>query len=48
MDALIDEMTVLSAQLFAGDEAAEGMAAFAERREPSWAESETSVERPAS
>jgi enoyl-CoA hydratase/carnithine racemase len=48
MDALIDEMTVLSAQLFAGDEAAEGMAAFAERREPSWVGSDTSVERPAS
>jgi enoyl-CoA hydratase/carnithine racemase len=48
MDALIDEMTALSAQLFAGDEAAEGMAAFAERREPSWVGSDTSVERPAS
>ena len=36
MDGLIEEMTALSADLFAGGEAAEGMAAFAERREPAW------------
>jgi enoyl-CoA hydratase/carnithine racemase len=36
MDRLIGEMTALSADLFAGDEAAEGMAAFAGRRDPSW------------
>lgn len=48
MDRLIEEMTALSADLFAGDEAAEGMAAFAERREPSWVGPGTSVERPAS
>jgi methylglutaconyl-CoA hydratase len=36
MDALLDEMTTLSAELFAGEEAREGMAAFAGRREPSW------------
>jgi enoyl-CoA hydratase/carnithine racemase len=48
MDGLIEEMTALSADLFAGDEAAEGMAAFAERREPSWILPDTSSERPAS
>lgn len=37
IDALIDETTVTSAELFAGAEAAEGMAAFAERRPPAWA-----------
>jgi enoyl-CoA hydratase/carnithine racemase len=37
MDGLLQEMTAVSADLFAGDEAAEGMAAFGERREPSWA-----------
>lgn len=36
MDGLIEEMTALSADLFAGPEAAEGMAAFAERRAPAW------------
>lgn len=36
MDGRLDEMTNLSAELFAGDEAREGMAAFAGRREPSW------------
>lgn len=34
--ALIEEMTVLSAEQFAGDEGQEGMAAFAEKRAPSW------------
>lgn len=34
--ALITETTAVSADLFAGDEAAEGMAAFAEHREPAW------------
>ena len=38
MDGLIDEMTALSADLFAGREAAEGVAAFADKRVPSWAE----------
>jgi enoyl-CoA hydratase/carnithine racemase len=33
----ITEMTALSAKLFASDEAAEGMTAFAEHRQPSWA-----------
>jgi enoyl-CoA hydratase/carnithine racemase len=47
MDGLIEAMTALSADLFAGPEAAEGMAAFAERREPAWAAS-LPVERPAS
>ena len=37
MDGLIEEMTVLSADLFAGEEAAEGVAAFAAKRAPSWA-----------
>jgi enoyl-CoA hydratase/carnithine racemase len=36
MDELIKEMTVLSADLFAGAEAAEGMAAFVAKRSPSW------------
>jgi methylglutaconyl-CoA hydratase len=36
MDALIEEMTALSAHLFASEEAAEGMAAFSERRAPAW------------
>lgn len=36
VDRLIREMTTLSAQLFATQEAAEGMAAFAQRRPPSW------------
>ncbi|HET8559631.1 MAG TPA: enoyl-CoA hydratase-related protein [Marmoricola sp.] len=36
VDALVQEMTSLSAELFAGEEAAEGMAAFAQRRAPSW------------
>jgi enoyl-CoA hydratase/carnithine racemase len=35
--ALITEMTTLSAQLFDGAEAREGMAAFADKREASWA-----------
>lgn len=35
--ARLQQMGRLSAELFAGDEAKEGMAAFAERREPSWA-----------
>jgi enoyl-CoA hydratase/carnithine racemase len=48
MDDLIEEMTVLSADLFAGDEAAEGMAAFAEHRDPSWAVPDRTSERPAS
>jgi 1,4-dihydroxy-2-naphthoyl-CoA synthase len=39
---------VLSADLFAGDEAAEGMAAFAEHRDPSWAVPDRTSERPAS
>jgi enoyl-CoA hydratase/carnithine racemase len=48
MESLIEEMTVLSADLFAGDEAAEGMAAFAEHRDPSWTEPHASSERSAS
>jgi len=32
------DMAALSAQMFAGDEAREGMAAFAERRPPRWAQ----------
>ncbi|MGE0000303.1 MAG: enoyl-CoA hydratase-related protein [Ilumatobacteraceae bacterium] len=35
--ALLEEMEVLSAEMFDGPEAREGMAAFAERRPPSWA-----------
>ncbi len=35
-DAQDREMTTLSAQLFATQEAAEGMTAFAQRRPPSW------------
>ena len=35
--ALVAEMEEISAQLFAGEEAAEGMAAFAEKRPPAWA-----------
>lgn len=46
LDRRLDEMTALSADLFAGAEAAEGMDAFAERRAPHWATS--LVERPAS
>lgn len=34
---LLDEMEQLSRDLFASDEAAEGMSAFAERRPPAWA-----------
>lgn len=37
MVGLIEEMTSLSAELFAGDEAGEGVAAFAERRPTRWA-----------
>jgi enoyl-CoA hydratase/carnithine racemase len=37
MDGLIEEMTALSADLFAAPEAAEGVAAFASKRSPSWA-----------
>lgn len=36
---LLGEMEDVSAQLFAGAEAAEGMAAFAEKRRPAWAAS---------
>jgi methylglutaconyl-CoA hydratase len=36
VDQRLEEMTELSAELFAGSEAREGMAAFAERRTPSW------------
>lgn len=36
LDALLDQMEALSAQLFAAPEAVEGMAAFTERRAPSW------------
>jgi enoyl-CoA hydratase/carnithine racemase len=38
MDGLLEEMGEVSADLFASAEAAEGMAAFAERRPPSWAQ----------
>lgn len=38
MDGLLEEMGAVSADLFASPEAAEGMAAFAERRPPSWAQ----------
>jgi enoyl-CoA hydratase/carnithine racemase len=34
--ARLEQMGQLSAELFAGEEAREGMAAFAERREPAW------------
>lgn len=37
IDAVIAEAETLSAALFAGDEAREGMAAFAEHRLPAWA-----------
>lgn len=37
LTSLLDEMAALSAQLFATPEAAEGMAAFSERRPPAWA-----------
>lgn len=37
MDVLIEQMTTLSADLFAGAEAAEGVAAFGEKRLPAWA-----------
>jgi enoyl-CoA hydratase/carnithine racemase len=37
VDLLLTEMTAVSADLFAGAEAAEGVAAFAARRSPSWA-----------
>lgn len=37
VDDLLVEMTGVSARLFAGAEAAEGVAAFASRRSPSWA-----------
>jgi enoyl-CoA hydratase/carnithine racemase len=37
MDGLIEEMTALSADLFAAPEAAEGVAAFTSKRSPSWA-----------
>lgn len=36
MEALLAEMTSLSGDLFAGEEAREGMAAFAERRAATW------------
>ena len=36
LTSLLDEMAALSAQLFATPEAAEGMAAFSERRPPVW------------
>jgi enoyl-CoA hydratase/carnithine racemase len=48
MDGLIEGMTALSEDLFAADEAAEGMAAFAEHREPSWVVPDMSADRPAS
>jgi enoyl-CoA hydratase len=48
MDGLIEEMTAESADLFAGEEAAEGMAAFAARRDPSWVTPVAASERPAS
>jgi enoyl-CoA hydratase/carnithine racemase len=37
VDRTLEDMTALSAELFAGSEAREGMAAFAERRPPAWA-----------
>lgn len=43
MDRVLGEMTALSAELFAGDEAAEGVAAFGEGRLPAWA---AATERP--
>jgi enoyl-CoA hydratase/carnithine racemase len=48
MNGLIEEMTAESADLFAGEEAAEGMAAFAARRDPSWVTPVVASERPAS
>ncbi|MGH3756766.1 enoyl-CoA hydratase-related protein [Actinophytocola sp.] len=36
VSAVLHQMTVLSAELFAGDEAREGMTAFAEHRPPHW------------
>jgi enoyl-CoA hydratase/carnithine racemase len=36
MEALIAEMTSLSGDLFSGEEAREGMTAFAERRAATW------------
>jgi hypothetical protein len=36
VDRRLEDMTGLSAALFAGGEAREGMAAFAERRAPAW------------
>jgi enoyl-CoA hydratase/carnithine racemase len=38
LDPMLGELEQLSAQLFASPEAAEGMAAFAERRPPQWAD----------
>jgi enoyl-CoA hydratase/carnithine racemase len=40
VDAALRQVEQLSADLFAGDEAREGMAAFSERRPPSWVSSE--------
>jgi enoyl-CoA hydratase/carnithine racemase len=37
LDPMLAELEALSAELFSSDEAREGMAAFAERRPPSWA-----------
>ena len=42
---VITEMTALSARLFDSPEAAEGMAAFAEKRSPSWAVTEVAQGR---
>jgi methylglutaconyl-CoA hydratase len=39
IETLLEEMRALSAEQFAGDEGREGMAAFADRRPPSWARS---------
>jgi methylglutaconyl-CoA hydratase len=36
IDGVIEEMTALSGDLFAAEEALEGMAAFAERRPAAW------------
>jgi len=36
-DEAFERMRALSDELFAGPDAAEGMAAFAEKREPRWA-----------